>query len=105
MKNQKILDYAALSAAFFSSICCLPPLLFMVFGVSVGWMSFVTSFGFLRFPLAVVAVLLFALSVYNYNKSTKCSYNKTKIVKYILSFMVIMAFLLYPEVSIYFLGT
>jgi mercuric ion transport protein len=104
MKKQKMLDLAALSAAFFSSICCLPPLLFMVFGISVGWMSFVTSIGFLRLPLAVGALLLFALSVYNYNKNTQCSYNKNKIVKYSIIFIVIMLFLLYPEISIYFIG-
>ncbi len=92
---------AAVVSSFLSTACCLPPLLFVFFGVSFGWMSVLSSFAFLRLPLALLAVGLFALALYARRRQLRCSGGKAK---WWLAgvFVLVLGLLVYPEVAVFF---
>jgi mercuric ion transport protein len=93
----------ALVASFLSTLCCLPPLLFLLFGVSVGSFGFLTSWEFLRIPLAVLSIVLVLVALFYSNKAQTCSCEKrisykTKVI-YVTIFFMVSIFLFYPEIS------
>jgi mercuric ion transport protein len=93
----------AVFTAVLSTSCCLPAFLYLFFGISVGSLSFLQEFGFLRIPLALLSIILLVLYYKKSKQSIFCE--KTKkidIKKYIVFPMLIMILLLYPEFSVYF---
>ncbi|MDY0320703.1 MAG: hypothetical protein WHU93_01100 [Arcobacteraceae bacterium] len=103
MKKEIWAISGALFASFLSTLCCLPPLLFILFGVSIGSFGFLTSLEFVRIPLAVLGVGLVALALFYRNKARICSCNKrisykTKAI-YVTIFFVVSILLFYPEIS------
>jgi mercuric ion transport protein len=103
MKKESLAISGALFASFLSTLCCLPPLLFLLFGVSIGSFGFLTSWEFLRIPLAVLSIVLVALALFYRNRTQSCSCNqktsyKTKAI-YVTIFFLVSIFLFYPEIS------
>ncbi len=80
MKENKSF-YTLIAGAFFSAIlassCCLAPLLFLIFGVSMGSLSFLQFFAPFKVYFIILSVLVVLYLWYDYfkikKKSTSCS--------------------------------
>jgi len=105
MKNIEIFLTAVLSAVI-STSCCLPAFLFLFFGISVGSLSFLQDFEFLRVPLSILSIGLLILYFVKRKQAVTCECTKTTdIRKYLLGIffpLIIALILFYPEFSIYF---
>lgn len=96
----------ALLSAFLATACCLPPLLFLVFGASFGFLSFLEVLTPLRIPLSLFSLVLLYVSWRAYTqKCFTCKVQKrTRYVWfYSIILTLIVAILLYPEWVMLFL--
>jgi len=99
----KALLGGALLSAVASGLCCLGPLLYLVFGLSAAGLTGLGRLYRLRVPLAALSLLLVGYGFWNLYFSSKplCggwfSLSKTRLL-YWLSVPVILFFVLYPAV-------
>lgn len=101
-----------LAGAFLSALaattCCLPALLFLLFGLSFGGMSFLEYLTPFRIPLSLLSLIFLGLSWYRYRRKNVvcCAARKqTKIISvYGLIAIVLLALLTYPEWLGWWLG-
>lgn len=98
--------FGALLSAFLATACCLPPLLFLVFGASFGFLSFLEVLTPFRIPLSLLSLGLLYVSWRAYTqKCFTCKIEKR--TRYIWIYSIILtlmvAILLYPEWVIFFL--
>ncbi|MDX4038215.1 aryl sulfotransferase [Aliarcobacter skirrowii] len=102
MKQNSLAIIGAVITALLSTLCCLPALLFIFFGVSSGVLSYFTTLEYTRTPLAILAIIFFLISIYNFKKKISCSCNKkVRFKTYILVlifFVLILLLLFYPEI-------
>ncbi|MDX3960000.1 aryl sulfotransferase [Aliarcobacter skirrowii] len=102
MKQNSLAIIGAVITALLSTLCCLPALLFIFFGVSSGVLSYFTTLEYTRTPLAILAIIFFLISIYNFKKKISCSCNKkVRFKTYILIlifFVLILLLLFYPEI-------
>ena len=107
MKKKSLTIFGAVSAALLSTLCCLPAFLFIFFGISSGILTYFTSLGYLRIPMAILTVLLFILAIRQSNKNISCQKDrKRKIIQYTFSiglFFLLIFLLFYPEIIPYFM--
>lgn len=107
MNLKKFSMIGAVITALLSTMCCLPAFLFLLFGISSAYLSFLTTLDVIRIPFAIFSVFLLGLAIYK-NKNCKdgCSVNSMQLSKAFISILVLLvAFLLfYPEILPYFLG-
>lgn len=107
MRISKLPIISAVLTALLSTLCCLPALLFIFFGISGGILTFFTQLEFLRIPLGVITLILLAYGVKLAKSTNSCSYKKSEIYSNsIILFLLItlIAFLLfYPEIIPLFL--
>lgn len=101
MKKESLAIIGAVFTALLSTLCCLPALLFLVFGMSTGVLAYFTTLEYTRIPLAIltIALFLYGLQRYRARISCKCD-NKTLFSSYLIFFclFVLLVFLLfYPE--------
>jgi mercuric ion transport protein len=104
MKNSSFI-FTAVITAVLSSICCLPALLFLFFGVSMGSLSFLTQVDFLRIPFGVLSIVFFIIYFIVKNKKVSCECNSKKIKTYsgiVLFGLGLTLLLFYPEFAVYF---
>lgn len=93
----------AFAASILSTACCAPAFLFVVFGISMGSLGFLSSLEFMRIPMALVAILCFIYALYSkikLQKSCNCT-NATSFKTYAIFaalFLIIVSFLFYPEI-------
>ncbi|MBR8462042.1 aryl sulfotransferase [Campylobacter sp. faydin G-140] len=92
----------ALFSAFAATLCCLPALLFLLFGTSFSFLSWMNSLYEYRTFLSVLAVISFVLSAFFvlvYPKSCVVGSGRRKwILIYIMSAFLIVILLAYPEI-------
>lgn len=97
----------AVFTALLSTLCCLPALLFIFFGISSGVLTYFTTLEFLRIPMTALTIILFILGIKSLNKKISCECSrKDRIKQYsFLSaiFLFIVFLLLYPEIIPYFM--
>lgn len=102
MKQNSLAIIGAVITALLSTLCCLPALLFIFFGVSSGVLSYFTTLEYTRTPLAILAIIFFLISIYNFKKKISSSCNKKvrfKTYIFVLIFFVLILLLLfYPEI-------
>ena len=102
MKQNSIAIIGAVFTALLSTICCLPALLFLFFGVSSGFLSFFTTLEYTRVPLAILSTIFFIIGIYNFRKNIACKCSKKEIYKnyvfFIIFFILILGLLFYPEI-------
>ncbi|PWE21800.1 transporter [Aliarcobacter skirrowii] len=102
MKQNSLAIIGAVITALLSTLCCLPALLFIFFGVSSGVLSYFTTLEYTRTPLAILAIIFFLISIYNFKKKISCSCDKkVRFKTYILVlifFVLILLLLFYPEI-------
>lgn len=106
MKKEMLSILTALFTAVLATTCCLPPLLFLLFGVSFGFLSFAESLSPFRIPLSLFSLFILWLSWRNYRaKEFTCKFSKRKVYtwSYAIILGVILVILLYPEFAQFFL--
>ncbi len=81
MKQNSLVIIGAVFTALLSTICCLPALLFLFFGVSSGVLSFFTTLEYTRVPLAILSTIFFIIGIYNFRKNIACKCSKKRYIK------------------------
>lgn len=94
---------AALTSAVASTLCCIAPLVYLVFGISSPFLMELNQLAFLQIPMLIVSLVLFGYGFWLLVFSNKiiCSKyvsHRTLVVLYCLVFVVILFFLSYPIV-------
>ncbi|OCL86822.1 MerT mercuric transport protein [Aliarcobacter thereius] len=102
MRKDSLVIIGAVLTALLSTLCCLPALIFIFFGVSSGFLSFFTTLEYTRIPFAILSIIFFLISIYHFNKKISCSCNKRARFKsyiLVLIFLILILLLLfYPEI-------
>lgn len=88
MKQNSLVIIGAVFTALLSTICCLPALLFLFFGVSSGVLSFFTTLEYTRVPLAILSTIFFIIGIYNFRKNIACKCSKKEIYKNYIFFIM-----------------
>ena len=91
----------AVVAAVTSSICCIAPMIYLLFGVSSTWLIELNQFDFLRIPMLVLSLAAFSYGFWLlvFSKKIICTRylsRRTLLVLYWLVFGIILFFLFYP---------
>lgn len=97
---------SAFISALLATACCLPALLFLLFGLSFGFLSFLESLTPFRVPLTLLSLLILYLSYRAHRqKNNTCNPQKRRyfLMLYTVILGVIMMILLFPELSGLFL--
>ncbi|GAB1128124.1 MAG: Hg(II) uptake system permease component MerT family [Shewanella algae] len=94
---------AAVVAAVASSLCCIGPLIYLVFGVSAASLSGVEQLGWLQVPMLALSTLLILLGFWRlyFSKKPLCTATMSRtrmLLLYWLAVPVVLAFQLYPFV-------
>lgn len=99
---------AALSAAIASSLCCIAPLIYLMFGVSSPFLMGLSEFAWLQIPMTVLSLGIFGYGFWRLFFSdkiicTKYLSRRSLMGLYLLVFVLILFFLLYPTLLPYIL--
>lgn len=91
----------AVVAAVTSSLCCIAPLIYLLFGVSSTWLIELNQFDFLRIPMLVLSLVAFSYGFWLlvFSKKIICTRylsRRALLVLYWLVFGIILFFLFYP---------
>ncbi|WP_032092473.1 mercuric transporter MerT family protein [Necropsobacter rosorum] len=91
----------ALAAALASSLCCIGPLIYLLFGVSSVWLIELNQFEFLRIPMLLCSLAAFGYGFWLlvFSKRIICSRylsRRSLILLYWLVLALILFFLFYP---------
>lgn len=98
----------AITAAVGSTVCCIAPLLYLLFGVSSTWLIGLNEYDWLRIPLLVISLAAFAYGFWLlvFSKKVICTQylsRNTLLTLYWLVFIVMVFFLTYPTILPYIL--
>ncbi|WP_249317596.1 aryl sulfotransferase [Campylobacter mucosalis] len=101
MKHIKFLILATASA-FMVTLCCLPVLLFVLFGTSFSFLSFLEPLSEFRLIFTMFSLICFALSIFfiffNQNTCAVGQRRKRWIFIYLLFAFLMIILLAYPEI-------
>lgn len=91
----------AVVAAVTSSLCCIAPLIYLLFGVSSTWLIELNQFDFLRIPMLVLSLAAFSYGFWLlvFSKKIICTRylsRRTLLILYWIVFGIILFFLFYP---------
>ena len=94
---------AALNTAVTSTLCCIAPLIYLVFGVSSTWLIGLGEYDYLRIPMLIISLCAFAYGFWllMFSKKIICSKyisRKKLVVLYWIVFIVMIFFLTYPTI-------
>ncbi|WP_210405309.1 mercuric transporter MerT family protein [Limnobaculum zhutongyuii] len=94
---------AAIAAAVASSLCCIGPLIYLVFGVSAAGLSGIEKLGWLQFPMIAVSSVLIIMGFWRLYFSRKpfCRGSISRfqmLCLYWIAVPIVLAFQLYPFV-------
>ncbi|MBN1839282.1 MAG: aryl sulfotransferase [Campylobacterales bacterium] len=106
MKKEMLSILTALFTAVLATTCCLPPLLFLLFGISFGFLSFAESLSPFRIPLSLFSLLILWFSWRSYTAQCfTCNLQKRKLYAWMYAMVlgVILVILIYPEFAQFFL--
>lgn len=94
----------AFGGALAATFCCLPALLFLVFGTSFGLLSLAAPLAPLRWLLTALALISFGVYVWArfFRKGCRLGVSpamrRRRTVMVVVAFVVLLAVLFYPEV-------
>jgi mercuric ion transport protein len=97
---------SAFISALLATACCLPALLFLVFGLSFGFLSFLESLSPFRVPLTLLSLLILYLSYRVHRQKTlTCNPQKRRYFLAVYTFILgsIVMILVFPELAGWFL--
>ncbi|KFZ37491.1 membrane protein [Shewanella mangrovi] len=94
---------AAIVAAVASSLCCIGPLVYLVFGVSAASLSGLEQYTWLHYPMLLLSSALIIMGFWRlyFSKRPICTgrFSRTKmLVAYWITVPIVLAFQLYPYV-------
>lgn len=102
MKNINIPIIGAVITALLSTLCCLPALLFLVFGISSGVLTSLTTLEYVRIPMGILTVLLLVYGIKRYSRRISCKCEKKKTIATVFTisstFALFGLMLFYPEI-------
>lgn len=92
---------AALVAAVSSTLCCIAPLVYLVFGISSPWLVSLSEYEYLQLPLLFASLGAFGYGFWllMFSKKiicTKYCSRRTLMILYWIAFAIILFFLSYP---------
>lgn len=92
---------SAFISALLATACCLPALLFLLFGVSFGFLSFLENLTFLRLPLTILSLFLLFIAYKAHQKRFTCNFRKRTFYMWIYLGVLgsIVLILLLPEIG------
>ncbi|QIM67769.1 hypothetical protein A4G16_10565 [Mannheimia granulomatis] len=98
----------AVVTAVSSTLCCIAPLIYLLFGVSAPWLMELNQLAFLQIPMLILSLVTFSYGFWLLNFSnkiicTKYLSRRTLVILYWLVFLVVMFFLTYPYILPYML--
>lgn len=98
----------AVIAAVSSTLCCIAPLIYLLFGVSSTWLIELNELEFLRIPMLMLSLGAFGYGFWLlvFSKKIICTkYLSRKMLLglYWIMFLIILFFLFYPTVLPWFL--
>ncbi|GJJ80422.1 mercuric transporter MerT family protein [Pasteurella canis] len=98
----------AVIAAVTSTLCCIAPLIYLVFGVSSTWLVSLHEYDYLRIPMFILSLAAFSYGFWllTFSKKVICTAylsRKSLIVLYSIVFVIMLFFLVYPNILPYFL--
>lgn len=93
----------AVVAAVTSTLCCIAPLIYLVFGVSSTWLIELNQYDYLRIPMLIISLVAFGYGFWllMFSKKIICTKylsRKWLMILYWLVFVIILFFLTYPTV-------
>ncbi|HHT7856283.1 TPA: mercuric transporter MerT family protein [Pasteurella multocida] len=99
----------AVIAAVTSTLCCIAPLMYLVFGVSSSWLVSLNELEYLRLPMLIIALISFGYGFWllTFSKKILCTKyfsRKGLIGLYSVMFVLMLFFLFYPTLLPYFLA-
>lgn len=94
---------AAVAAAMGSTVCCIAPLVYLLFGISSTWLISLNEYEWLRLPFLVISLSAFGYGFWLlfFSKKVICTQylsRRTLLILYGLVFMLVLFFLTYPTV-------
>ncbi|MFV0480979.1 MAG: hypothetical protein ACK5LP_03245 [Campylobacteraceae bacterium] len=92
--------YGAVISALISSLCCLPALLYLVFGVGV--FGSLASLDWLRIPAGIISLIFLFASFFFTCKSCEVGQKRKRIVVWCVVFILTICILFYPEIIYFF---
>jgi mercuric ion transport protein len=107
MKKEHLGLMGAFISATAATACCLPALLFLFFGVSVGFLGFLEYLAPLRIPFSLLSLFLLWFTWHKYmqkNLSCECANRKKYAILYALILVGLIVCLSYPEWTVLLLG-
>lgn len=98
----------AVATAVGSTLCCIAPLVYLVFGISSPGLMELNQLEFLQLPMLILSLIAFGYGFWLLNFSnkiicTKYLSRKTLVILYWIVFVVVIFFLTYPYVLPYIL--
>lgn len=94
----------AFLSAVAATACCLPPLLFLIFGVSFSFLGFLELLTPYRIPLTLLSLLFLVLAFRKRKMECVCEVTQKRYRLFgIVMVVVIAVILIYPEVANLFL--
>ncbi|MGG7047881.1 MULTISPECIES: aryl sulfotransferase [unclassified Campylobacter] len=101
MKHIKFI-FLAIVSAFMATLCCLPALLFVLFGTSFSFLSFLEPLSQYRTIFTMLSLVSFGVSIFyiffNQNTCSLDSRRKRWYVIYALLGFLLVILLFYPEI-------
>ena len=97
--------FSAFISALLATACCLPALLFLLFGLSFGFLSFLESLSSFRIPLTLLSLFILFLSYrVHRQKNLTCKMQKRNAYVWLYALILgsIMFILLFPELATLF---
>lgn len=91
----------ALSAAIGSTLCCIGPLIYLIFGISSPYLMSLSEFAYLQIPMTILSLAIFGYGFWSlfFTKKIICTKyisRRTLMGLYAVVFVLILFFLLYP---------
>jgi membrane protein implicated in regulation of membrane protease activity len=97
---KKTLIYSSIATAFLASSCCIGPLLFLLFGISVSSLGFLEVFAPYKWLFSTISVLILTYLWFDYLKQTKLTCEAKICKKYkrylLVGTLFVAVFISYP---------
>ncbi len=93
--------FSAVAAAIASSLCCIGPLIYLLFGVSAASVAGIERYGWLQIPMLILSTGLILLGFWRlyFSRRPVCTgrWNRTRMrILYWMAVPVVLMFQLYP---------
>ncbi|WP_132690404.1 hypothetical protein [Volucribacter psittacicida] len=101
--------FTALMSAIGASLCCIAPLIYLLFGISSAWLVSLHQLSFLQYPLLIISLLTFAYGgwLLFFSHKILCTKYISRLglqIGYLVVFILLLFLLSYPYILPWLLG-